>query len=458
MPKALTAFVCQQCESQYPQSYGRCPSCGAWGSLTETIQTTGQSGAAIRSLPRSNGALSVARPLAAVESRHDHRLDVGFVELNRVLGGGIVPGSAVLLGGDPGVGKSTLLLQVAASVSERGPPVLYATGEESPEQLRLRADRLGAIPPALSVLAESDVDAIISAADQPTPSTLIVDSIQTMRTDDLESAPGSVAQVKECASRLVRFAKEQGCAVFLVGHVTKEGSLAGPKVLEHMVDVVLYLEGDHFQAYRILRSLKNRFGSSHEIAVFDMREDGMREISNLSGLFLASHSGVSSGSAVTVAMEGTRPIPVEVQALAARTAFGLPRRSSTGIDINRLHMLTAVLGKRAGLDLGSHDIYVNIVGGLRVDEPAVDLATVLAIYSSHRDIEIPRCAVLGEVGLGGEVRPVSQLRRRLAEARKLGISTAVIPAAGELETDDLTSMDIRRVDTVTDALKSVGKD
>lgn len=454
MPRTLTAYVCQQCESQYPQSYGRCPGCGAWGSLEETIAAATRPFPLGSGSPRPGGSAE-ARPLATVTSNEALRLATGTEDLDRVLGGGIVPGSAILLGGDPGVGKSTLLLQVAADVARLGAGVLYVTGEESPEQIRLRADRLGPIPDPLHVLAESDVDSITRSTQASGPALLIVDSVQTLRTEDLASASGGVGQVKECAFRLVNLAKQTGCAVFLVGHVTKEGSLAGPKVLEHMVDVVLGLEGDHFQAYRILRSSKNRFGATHEIAIFDMREDGLREVKDPADLFLSSHSGVTSGSAIAVTVEGTRPISVEVQALATRTVFGLPRRTSTGIDINRLHMLTAVLAKRAGIDVSSHDIYVNVVGGLRLDEPAVDLAAVLAIYSSHRDIDLPRGVAIGEVGLGGEIRPVAQLRRRLLEARRLGIRHAVVPTGGQLDTDDLTGVDIQRVDTVAQAIRMV---
>jgi DNA repair protein RadA/Sms len=446
-----SAYICRQCESRYPQSYGRCPGCGAWESLREVSVVPARSrGNGNYRPPNTPEVMALER----VQSTQQSRLQIPVEEFNRVLGGGIVPGSVILLGGDPGIGKSTLLLQLGCLIG-RVSPVLYVTGEESPEQLRLRADRLGVIPPLLKVLAESNVDCIAAAAEAEAPAVLVIDSIQTMRTDDLDSTAGSVAQVRECASRLVQLAKTTGMAVFLVGHVTKDGSLAGPKVLEHMVDVVLQLEGDHFQVYRILRGVKNRYGATHEIGVFDMRDSGLTEVSNPSALFMTEGNGVASGSAIAVTVEGTRPLLVEIQALSTRTSFGLPRRASTGVDINRLHMLTAVLAKRARIDVSTHDIYVNVVGGLRLDEPATDLATVLAIYSSHCDVELPRLVAIGEVGLGGEIRPVQQLRRRLTEALKLGIPRAVIPKSASFDVDGLEGMDIVRVDTVIRALSEL---
>jgi DNA repair protein RadA/Sms len=389
--------------------------------------------------------------LGDVVSTHQQRLQIPIEEFNRVLGGGIVPGSVILLGGDPGIGKSTLLLQIGCLIGASS-PVLYVTGEESPEQLRLRADRLGAIPPLVKVLAESNVEAIIQVAQAETPSVLVVDSIQTTRSDELESAPGSVSQVRESAARLVELAKRTGMAIFLVGHVTKDGTLAGPRVLEHMVDVVLQLEGDHSQAYRILRGIKNRYGATHEIGIFDMRDSGLTEVTNPSALFLTGTDGIASGSVTAVTIEGTRPLVVEIQALSTQTSFGLPRRAATGIDLNRLYMLAAVLAKRAGVNIASHDIYVNVVGGLRLDEPAVDLATVLAMYSSHRDIALERLVAIGEVGLGGEIRPVQQLQRRIMEAKKLGLTRILMPSAARLDPAELDGLDVRAVDTVAGAL------
>ena len=376
-------------------------------------------------------------------------------EFNRVLGGGIVPASVVLLGGDPGIGKSTILLQISLLAAMGRNRVLYVTGEESPEQIKLRADRFGPVPDGVAILAETDVDVIIDVARGSGAGIVVVDSIQTMSTADVESNAGSVSQTRECTSRLVRLAKETDMAIFLVGHVTKEGNIAGPKVLEHMVDVVLYLEGDRFQAYRLLRSIKNRYGPTHEIGVFDMHEAGLVEVLNPSALFLSDDRDRVSGSAIAITVEGTRPLLVEIQALATPTSFGLPRRSSTGIDVNRLHMLTAVLAKRAHVDVSGQDIYVNAVGGLRLLEPAVDLATLCAIYSSYRDLPMPRVAVVGEVGLGGEVRSVQHLRRRLLEAHKLGIRQALIPARDASEVASIDGMKIEAVRSVADALETL---
>lgn len=452
MPRAVTEFVCQQCASQYPQLYGRCPSCGAWGSLEETrVGTYAESSLTARR------TVTEIQNLDTIQSSHKDRISVAVEEFDRVLGGGIVPGSAILLGGDPGVGKSTLLLQISRLAGASGFQVLYATGEESPEQLRLRADRLGPVPDGIGILAESNVDDIIAAAVASAPSILVIDSIQTMRTSDLESGAGGISQIRECAARLVQLAKSTGIAVFLVGHVTKEGNLAGPKVLEHMVDVVLYLEGDHFQAYRLLRSIKNRYGASHEIGVFDMRETGLTEVANPSSLFLNEGADASSGSAIAVTVEGTRPLVVEIQALSTKTSFGLPRRASTGFDLNRLYMLTAVLSKRAHIDVSSEDIYVNVVGGLKLVEPAVDLAAVLAIYSSHRDIDLDRTAIIGEVGLGGEVRPIQQMSRRLHEAAKIGIQRAIIPKYGAPSKSDLPDIRVDTVESVTAAIAATAR-
>ena len=435
--------------------YGRCPGCATWDSLQEIVIGA----AAARAHYRTSvaPASTRAQPLADIALEAAPRISIPIEEFNRVLGGGIVPGSIILLGGDPGIGKSTLLLQMSQLLTQAGATVLYTTAEESLEQVRMRADRVGDVSGNLSVLAVPEIDQIIEAALSANPTVLIVDSIQAVRTADLESGAGTVSQVRECASRLVRLAKETGVAVFLVGHVTKDGSLAGPKVLEHMVDVVLYLEGDSFQSYRILRGVKNRYGATHEIGVFDMHDTGLAQVTNPSALFLTDHGGVSSGSAIAVTLEGTRALLVEIQALSTKTSFGLPRRAATGVDINRLHMLTAVLAKRAHIDVSTQDIYVNVVGGLKLADPATDLATVLAIYSSHRDIELPRGVAIGEVGLGGEVRPVQFMRRRVVEAQKLGIKRALVPAAGKLETDDLDEIDVVRVDTVTRAIEALAK-
>jgi DNA repair protein RadA/Sms len=452
MPRQQTEYVCRQCGSQYPQSYGKCPGCGSWDSLEAVVLSS--------SPGRKPGATPIrfghrAQSLASVRSTHEDRIRVPIEEFNRVLGGGIVPASVVLLGGDPGIGKSTILLQISLLAAMEGSSVLYVSGEESPEQIKLRADRLGPVPDGVAILAETDVDIIVDAARASGAGILIVDSIQTMSTSDIESAAGSVSQTRECTSRLVRLAKGTNMAIFLVGHVTKEGNIAGPKVLEHMVDVVLYLEGDRFQAYRLLRGIKNRYGPTHEIGVFDMHEAGLVEVLNPSALFLSDDHDDASRSAIAITVEGTRPLLVEIQALATPTSFGLPRRSSTGVDVNRLHMLTAVLAKRAHVDVSGQDIYVNAVGGLRLLEPAIDLATICAIYSSYRDIPMPRVAVVGEVGLGGEVRSVQHIRRRLQEAHKLGIRHALVPARDAPEVTSIDGMRVDAVRTVADALETL---
>jgi DNA repair protein RadA/Sms len=394
-------------------------------------------------------------PLAEVESIAYRRLQLPLEEFNRVLGGGIVPGSLVLLGGDPGIGKSTLLLQVSNLVATHCGPVLYATGEESAEQVKLRAERLTAISPDLYILSETDVDAILGFASELNPALLVVDSIQTMQTADLESPSGSVGQVRESTARLTRLAKRQGIATFLVGHVTKEGNLAGPKVLEHMVDTVLYLEGDRFHAYRLLRGVKNRFGATHEVGVFDMQDTGLSEVSNPSAAFLSERESRSAGSVVAVTLEGSRPLLVELQALVTPTHFGLPRRTANGMDMNRLVLLTAVLSKRAGLSLGTQDVYVNVVGGMRLTEPASDLAASLAIASSLSDTPISDTAVIGEVGLGGEVRSVNQIRQRVNEAHKLGFERCIVP---DRNLRDLKGAGGRviGVGSVLDALEATG--
>jgi DNA repair protein RadA/Sms len=347
------------------------------------------------------------------------------------------------------------LLQISLLAALAGARILYVSGEESPEQIKLRADRLGPVPEGVAILAETDVDVIVEAARDSGAGILIVDSIQTVSTCDVESAAGSVSQTRECTSRLVRLAKETDVAIFLVGHVTKEGAIAGPKVLEHMVDVVLYLEGDRFQAYRLLRGIKNRYGPTHEIGVFDMHEAGLVEVLNPSALFLSDDHDATSGAAIAITVEGTRPLLVEIQALTTPTSFGLPRRAATGIDVNRLHMLTAVLAKRAHVDVSGQDIYVNAVGGLRLLEPAVDLAMICAIYSSYCDIPMPRVAVVGEVGLGGEVRSVQHVRRRLQEAHKLGIRHAVVPARDAPEVSSIDGMRIEPVRSVAEALETL---
>ncbi|HLI52337.1 MAG TPA: DNA repair protein RadA, partial [Thermomicrobiaceae bacterium] len=376
-------------------------------------------------------------------------------EFNRVLGGGIVPGSLVLIGGDPGIGKSTLLLQVAALLSAESQRVLYVSAEESAQQIKLRGDRLGLQTGNLFVLPETSLPAILAAAGELKPDLLIVDSIQTVYLEELTSAAGSVSQVRECTSRLMQFAKPSHVPVLIVGHVTKEGAIAGPRVLEHLVDAVLYLEGERFHQYRVLRAVKNRFGSTDEVGVFEMVQEGLREVANPSEAFLEERANGAYGSSVGVTLEGTRPILIEVQALTSATSYGMARRTATGFDANRLQMLIAVLGKRVGFSLGAQDIYVNIVGGLRVAEPAVDLAVAVAVSSSFREqIVEPSTAVIGEVGLTGELRSVNQLGRRINEAARLGFTRVIVPASarGAVSKSGAEDVEIVAVRTVPEAI------
>ncbi len=427
MAKTETRWVCQQCNWSFARHMGKCPNCGSWDSLVETtLNSETQSGTSLAAPYRAQPP----KPLSQVEMGAISRIPVGLHEFARVLGGGLVPGSIVLIGGEPGIGKSTLLLQVAAMLGDEQMPVLYASGEESPQQIKMRADRLGVQGDPLHLLSETEVGTILGHADAMHPNirALVIDSIQTMHTEDLMSASGNVSQVRECASRFQRWAKQSGIPVFIVGHVTKQGSIAGPKVLEHIVDTVLYLEGDPFHAYRLLRSVKNRFGATSEVGVFEMQVRGLIEVENPSEAFLAERMVNVPGSAVAITIEGTRPLLVEVQALASPTSFGNPRRTVNGLDFNRLLLTVAVLTRRVGLPLGEQDIFANVVGGLQVEEPAVDLAVALALASSLRDRPVAAdLALVGEVGLSGEVRSVGQLEARLNEAVRLGFGKAIIP-------------------------------
>ncbi len=430
MPKTHTQYVCQQCGRTAARPMGRCPQCGAWNSMVEEL--IAPPAKPIHAAGRGLSGTPAPRRLTEIEGDVDERLPLSIGEFARVLGGGIVPGSIVLVGGDPGIGKSTLLLQVALEVS-RASLVLYVSGEESERQIKMRAVRLlkderGDMPQNLLLVTETSLNAILEHIAAVKPSLVIVDSIQTTYLPELESTSGSVTQVRECASRLRELAKGSGIAVFLIGHVTKEGAIAGPRVLEHIVDTVLYLEGDRFQSYRLLRSVKNRFGATSEVGVFEMRERGMVEISNPSEAFLAERMVNTPGSAIAVTMEGTRPILVEVQGLSSPTAFGNPRRTSNGVDFNRLLLVTAVLARRIGLRLGDQDVFINVVGGIQVEEPAADLAMAAALTSSLRDQPVKADTVLiGEVGLSGELRMVGQMPARLREAAKLGFRIAIVP-------------------------------
>lgn len=425
MAKAKTRYVCTSCGSAQLRWMGKCPDCDEWNTLEEEIVQPATRGRSL--MPVMEGS---ARPISLTEipTAGAPRINLANQELNRVLGGGIVPGAGVLVGGDPGIGKSTLLLQMAAEIAHQVGPSLYISAEESAHQIRRRADRLNIHEERLFILSETVLEMILAQIDRMKPALVIVDSIQAIYAESSSSAAGTVSQVRDCAALLLRQAKQHNIPLFLVGHMTKEGSIAGPRVLEHMVDTVLQLEGERFHAYRLLRSIKNRFGSTNEVGVFEMSEQGMLAVNNPSELFLAERLPNASGSAITVPMEGTRPLLVEVQALSSHTAFSQPRRTGNGVDMNRLLLLTAVLSKRVGLNLSDQDVFVNVVGGMRVGEPAADLAMAVAIASSYRNAPVAAdLAILGEVGLSGELRSVGQLPRRLQEAAKLGFGRALVP-------------------------------
>ncbi|MBO9368581.1 MAG: DNA repair protein RadA [Chloroflexi bacterium] len=430
--KSYTRYVCQQCGRVVASYMGRCPQCGAYNSMVEEVvreETTSQVQQKVRGL----NARSMPRSLGEIGGEVEERLRLPMGEFARVLGGGIVPGSIVLLGGDPGIGKSTLMLQMAMEMAQRL-RVLYVSGEESERQIKMRAMRLlgnkQPVPPELFLVTETNLNLILNHVQELRPSLLIVDSIQTVYLPELETSAGSVTQVRECASQLRELAKSSGISVFLIGHVTKEGMIAGPRVLEHIVDTVLYLEGDRFQAYRLLRSVKNRFGATSEVGVFEMHENGLKEVPNPSEAFLAERLVNAPGSAIAVTMEGTRPLLVEIQGLTSPTQFGNARRTPNGVDFNRLLLIVAVLTRRLGMRLAEQDIFVNVVGGLQIDEPAADLAIAAAIASSERNLPVRADAVLiGEIGLGGELRMPGQMPARLREAAKLGFKTAIVPKA-----------------------------
>ncbi len=425
MPRAHTVYVCQQCGYRSSRWMGRCPECQAWDSLVETPPEEGERRG---TRPVSLAGAPQPQPITEISTDGYERISIPLGEFSRVLGGGIVPGSLVLMSGDPGIGKSTMLSQVAAMVAEQGDTVLYVSAEESAQQVKLRARRLGKMPPTLYVLSETNLDRILHHIERMNPALVVVDSIQSVYLEALESAAGSVSQVREGAAILMRLAKERNIPIFLVGHVTKSGAIAGPRVLEHIVDTVLYLEGDRFHQYRLLRSVKNRFGSTFEVGVFEMGPEGLREVENPSQAFLAERSPSTPGSTVVVTMEGTRPILVEVQALTATSSLALPRRTANGIEMGRLLLLVAVLSKRVGLTLGNQDIYVNVVGGMRIHEPAADLAVATAIASVFRNAPVdPEMVLIGEIGLSGELRSVGQLEHRLAEAAKLGFKRSLYP-------------------------------
>ncbi len=426
--KSKTTYICRECGYKSPKWLGKCPSCNSWNTMDETLVTPEKKTSAVASLVReSAGSARMPKKISEVTANSETRYKTGLKELDRVLGGGIVRGSLILVGGDPGIGKSTLLLQICQSVGE-SKKILYVSGEESEGQIKIRAERLGVASDNLYLVSETDVSTIIECINSVKPDVVIIDSIQTMNRDDISSAAGSVPQVREATNSFMRIAKTLGIAFFIVGHVTKEGAIAGPRVLEHMVDCVLYFEGDRQLTFRILRAVKNRFGSTNEIGVFEMRDVGLIEVENPSAMLLEGRNADISGSAIVCAMEGSRGVMAEIQALVTPTGFGNPRRMANGIDLYRLLLLIAVLEKRARMNLSNSDVYLNIAGGLKIDETAVDLGICAAVAASQSDIPLPSDMIfIGEVGLGGELRGVSQLEKRISEAAKLGFTSAIVP-------------------------------
>ncbi len=453
-----SVYVCAECGYETPRWLGKCPECGEWNTLAERAPEPEPAArgpaAAVPALEPSK----IAPLLAGIDETEGERTLIGLEEFDRVLGGGVVEGSLTLIGGDPGVGKSTLLLQASGLLASKGKRVLYVTGEESLRQIAMRARRLGVPRGELRVLAETDIAQILAQCAAIQPDCMVVDSIQTVYRSQMHSAAGSVSQVRECASALMLLAKQSGCSVFLVGHVTKEGSLAGPKVLEHMVDAVLYFEGDRHQQYRILRAAKNRFGSINEIGIFEMRSDGMREVPNPSEFLLSGRRQGEPGSAVACAIEGSRPVLCDLQALISPTNAANPRRQAYGFDYNRVALLLAVLEKRAGIPLYNQDAYINVAGGLALDEPAADLPLIAAVYSSVRGRAMPGdWVVIGEVGLTGEVRAVSQIERRLSECARMGFSACVLPRGNLRGIKAPQGLALHGVETVTQALAAITK-
>jgi len=450
MAKAKTVFYCTSCGNETPKWQGRCPSCGAWNTLEEHVEKPAAIGKA-RSAPVGNSR--TAQRLCDVNTDREIRLSTGMTELDRVLGGGIVAGSLVLVGGAPGIGKSTLLLQICNCLCQNK-RVLYVSGEESEKQLKLRAQRIGVAPESLYILSEIQLSDILGAVDTLQPEILIVDSIQTLYNEDNESSPGSVSQVKDCTMALMQLSKAQEIAVFIVGHINKDGAIAGPKVLEHMVDCVLYFEGDQNSSYRLLRAAKNRFGSTNEIGVFEMGDSGLIEVPNPSQMLLEGRPQGESGTCVACVMEGTRPILAEVQALVAKTTFNVPRRTADGFDFNRAALLMAVGEKRGGMKLSAFDAYINVIGGLRLEEPGADLPVILAIASSYRDKATATDLVaIGEVGLTGEIRSVSHMNQRLVEIARLGFKHCIIPLNGSEKINIPEGLTVYRVRNLREAIE-----
>ncbi|MBP5598591.1 DNA repair protein RadA [Pseudobutyrivibrio sp.] len=458
--KNVSVFFCQECGNETSKWSGQCPACGAWNTLVEEVVD--------KSTIKTRAKVSDVKPTKIIDvtASNENRISTNIEEFDRVLGGGIVPGSMVLVGGDPGIGKSTLLLQTCRELCLAGVDVMYVSGEESLQQIKIRADRIGKFNDKLDLLCETNLDTIKAVVEREKPTVLIIDSIQTMYNESVTSAPGSVSQVRESTSVLMEIAKVQGIAVFIVGHVTKEGTVAGPRVLEHMVDTVLYFEGDRHASYRILRGVKNRFGSTNEIGVFEMRDVGLMEVKNPSAVMLDGRPENATGSIVTCSMEGTRPILVEIQSLVSKTAFEIPRRMATGCDYNRVNLLVAVLermrdakaNRSCGIFLGRSDIYVNIAGGIRINEPAVDLAIAMAIYSSEKEIAVDaKTIIFGEIGLSGEVRSVSMAEQRVSEAKKLGFEKAIIPYSNMASVSNIKGIEVVGVANVKEAVDAISR-
>lgn len=455
MAKIKTKYVCQSCGYENPKWLGKCPECMKWNTFVEEIEDKSS-----KSNYRETFVIdkSSQKPvnINSITIKHEERFSSGINELNRVLGGGIVRGSLVLVGGDPGIGKSTLLLQVSESVAQSGKKVLYISGEESESQIKMRAERLNAKSENLFIMAENNLNIIEHNLEGFDPDLIILDSIQTVFTPDIASAPGTVSQIKEGTSRFMRISKKMGISTFIVGHVTKEGSLAGPKIMEHMVDTVLYFEGERYNTYRLVRAVKNRFGSTNELGVFEMSEKGLQELENPSKALISEKPENASGSVIVSTVEGTRPMLLELQALVSPTSFGIPRRTATGIDFNRVNLLLAVLEKRAGMQIQNQDVYLNIVGGIKINEPSMDLGVILAVASGFRNIPISgEVAVTGEVGLTGEIRGVSYIEKRISECRKLGFKKIIIPKSNYEAVKDVKGIEIWPVENVRQAINMV---
>ena len=455
MAKIKTKYVCQSCGYENPKWLGKCPECMKWNTFVEEIEDKSS-----KSNHRETFVIdkSSQKPvnINSITIKHEERFSSGINELNRVLGGGIVRGSLVLVGGDPGIGKSTLLLQVSESVAQSGKKVLYISGEESESQIKMRAERLNAKSENLYIMAENNLNIIEHNLEGFDPDLIILDSIQTVFTPDIASAPGTVSQIKEGTSRFMRISKKMGISTFVVGHVTKEGALAGPKIMEHMVDTVLYFEGERYNTYRLIRAVKNRFGSTNELGVFEMSEKGLQELENPSKALISEKPENASGSVIVSTVEGTRPMLLELQALVSPTSFGIPRRTATGIDFNRVNLLLAVLEKRAGMQIQNQDVYLNIVGGIKINEPSMDLGVILAVASGFRNIPISgEVAVTGEVGLTGEIRGVSYIEKRISECRKLGFKKIIIPKSNYEAVKDVNGIEIWPVENVRQAINMV---